>query len=252
MSARKNYEMQSTEVIPATSRADIAEALAPLLRTMPSKGKVQDRMEGYFIALARFSIDDIEAGIRKFLSGEVVGVKTEFVPPPQLAQIVRDAAGIQEARRQQEEISRLYQYKTPNSPVVERHCTKAWARQLIENHVHERGCIWCPAPLGDDQTYGDLYAPDPAWTCARLLNAPPPDSTAEPIHRPLPRYGVHPLLDFSEPRREQEPQPQPQPPQIHDYSQETTIEASPFLLKQLEDKRRSENEFAEQFPAEEG
>lgn len=230
--------MPSTDIKPATSRAEIIEALAPLLRTMPSKGKVQDRMEGYFIALASFSRVEIEAGVRKFLAGECDGVKTEFVPPPpQLAQIVRESAGHQLAKANAETATKLYSYLRPNSKLLAKNITK---NQVVEGRgggIYPPGCIWCPGPLGDNQDFGDLYAPDPAWRGAWPVGEQRPQGQApgEP-DRYLARASLQKLRDFSEPAETYEPEMELiPPPTIHDYSTEPLDPPTPQLLKNLED-----------------
>ncbi|HMF69152.1 MAG TPA: hypothetical protein VK602_16265, partial [Phyllobacterium sp.] len=157
---------------PRASKIDILEVLTPLLRTMPTKGKVQDRMEGYFIALAQFTRADIEAGVRKFLSGQCAGVKSEFVPlPPQLAQIVRDVSGVEEAHRKAEEASTKYHaFAKPQSKLLARGITRDQVREGRGGGIYPPGCIWCPPPLGDggeSRDFGDLYAPDPDWRPSR-------------------------------------------------------------------------------------
>lgn len=231
--------MPTSSPQPAASKADIVEALAPLLRTMPSKGKVQDRMEGYFIALGGFMRTEIEAGVRKFLSGECAGVKSEFVPlPPQLAKIVREAAGVQEAVARAEQGKTEYSFRRPRSKIIARNITKDQVREGRSRNVYPAGCIWCPGPQGNAE-YGDLYSPDPDWDFARPVNAPEPEPTEPRQYRQPPNYAVQQLLDVTEPQRDEPEMEIIPPPKIHDYSQEP-VEATPSLLKNLDDHAKSD------------
>lgn len=68
-------------------------------------------------------------------------------------------------------MEQFYSYKPPRSAILERSCTKDWARQLIRQKVHPRGCIWCPGEAGErNQHLGDLYAPDPEWEGTQSLS----------------------------------------------------------------------------------
>lgn len=114
---------------------------------------------GYVGALQGFTIEAIADGIRRFLRGDVEGVSPKFCPhPPELARIVRE--GIRQPTRQ---TGKLYGYRAPRSRILEKRCTKDWARRLVEQGVHPRGSIWCPGPIDDRPDIGDLYAPDDTW-----------------------------------------------------------------------------------------
>lgn len=246
--------MPTSEIIQPISKTDIFEALTPLLKSMPTKGKVQDRMEGYFLALASFTKAEIVAGIRKFMSGECVGIKTEFVPPPpQLAQIVREAAGIQQAiARSEDQSQTLYGYRRPRSPVIARNVTRNQVTEGRSGGIFPAGCIWCPGPYGENQDFGDLYDPDPDWQQAKPINPRDDEVTYSGQVRQPPVFGVKPFRNFVEPKEGDGQQlPLLTPPTIHDYSNET-IEVSDYLLKQLDQKKQADAEFNQQFPDEEG
>lgn len=232
------------------TRLEIFEAITPLLRTMPSKGKVQDRMEGYYLALGGFPRSDIEAGVRKFLSGECVGVKTEFVPPPpQLAQIIREAANIEKQQAEAEAPKpKVYAYNRPNSNVIARNITKDQVREGRGGGLFPPGCIWCPNPYGDDQTWGDLYGPDPSWRGAWPVGEQrPAGQVAFEPDRYLARASLKKMRDFTEPSQTYEPEAELiPPPQIHDYSKEPLEPASPELLRSLEQKQQLEDLKAEE------
>lgn len=122
---------------------------------------------GYIQALQGFPVENIAYGIQKFLRGECEDVNPKFCPhPPELAAIVRGTIKAGPAFRTE---GSLYGFKQPKSKIIERKCTKEWARQLVQQGVHPRGSIWLPGPLssGDGERgrpeIGDLYGPDPDW-----------------------------------------------------------------------------------------
>lgn len=117
---------------------------------------------GYLSALEGFSVDAIVNGIRRFLRGEVDGVSPKFCPhPPELARIIRDSMPNTDRPRIK---GKLYGYRPPRSRIIEKRCTRDWARRLVETGVHPRGSIWCPGSIDDERPdIGDLYAPDAEW-----------------------------------------------------------------------------------------
>lgn len=116
---------------------------------------------GYMQALQGFPISAIAYGIQRFLRGECDGVKPKYCPlPPELAGIVR------ETLRQQKPSAptgKIHGYHVPKSKIVERGCTKDFARQLVRNGRAPKGSIWCPGMFGENPVKGDLYGPDPDW-----------------------------------------------------------------------------------------
>jgi len=121
----------------------------------------------YIGALQGFPIDAISAGIRKFLRGECEDVSKKFCPhPPELASIVRDC----QPNKSELPTGKLYGCIAPRSEILERKCTKEWARQLIRQGVHPRGSIWYPGDITDHPEIGTLYAPDDSWREAWPLN----------------------------------------------------------------------------------
>lgn len=72
----------------------MAEALQVLFDSMRFPPGVDEKRAifGYMTALSGFTVEAIEAGIRKFLRGECEGVNPKYCPhPPELAHIVRTA-----------------------------------------------------------------------------------------------------------------------------------------------------------------
>jgi len=224
--------MPNTE--PAASKADIFDVMEPLMRTMPSKGKVDDRMEGYFIALAGFTRKEIERGVRRFMSGSYEGVRSEFVPPPpQMAQIVRGTAERDHVAKPGS-LPKFSGFNPPVANILERRITKQDARQLVDDGVHPKGSIWCPGPLGEnDHHLGDLYGPDPAWEPAHYLGE---GARRSPFEVRLARGRQafdHQAATARKPKVQAEPEAPPEPT-IHDYSQETEIEITPEMQRWLE------------------
>lgn len=87
------HQAEPTTSTPATS-AQAAEALQVLFDSMRFPPGVDEKRAifGYMTALNGFSVEAIEAGIRKFLRGECEGVNPKYCPhPPELAFIVRTA-----------------------------------------------------------------------------------------------------------------------------------------------------------------
>jgi len=116
---------------------------------------------GYMQALQGLPVEAIAHGIRRFLRGECKDISNKFCPhPPELAAIVRGAI---EPEPKFHVEGRLYGYHPPRSKVVERKCTKDWARQLVHQGIHPRGSIWCPGEITGKPEIGDLFGPDPWW-----------------------------------------------------------------------------------------
>lgn len=152
---------QPQQSTPATTE-QIAAALQILFNSMrfPPGVDAEKAVFGYVSALQGFPVEAIAHGIRKFLRGEAEGVSPKFCPhPPELAAIVRSEL----PRQKTMPTGRLYRYRAPKSAVLERRCTKDWARQLVNQGVHPRGSIWCPGPVSDKPEIGDLFAPDENW-----------------------------------------------------------------------------------------
>jgi hypothetical protein len=117
---------------------------------------------GYINALNGLPAEAIENGIRRFLRGECDEVSRKFCPhPPELAAICRDS--MPTPRTATFGTGKLYGYYPPNSDIVERSCTKEYARSLVDRGFRQRGCIWCPGGINDRPDIGDLYGPDPDW-----------------------------------------------------------------------------------------
>lgn len=82
----------------------MAEALQVLFDSMRFPPGVDEKRAifGYMTALNGFTVDAIEAGIRKFLRGECEGVNPKYCPhPPELAGIIRNAVVPSRAVQQQ-------------------------------------------------------------------------------------------------------------------------------------------------------
>ena len=95
-----------------------------------------------------------------------------------------------------------------------------------------------------------LFGPVPSWGAARLINSPPAMSGAacQPV-RYFSNFAARQMRDFSEPSQTYTPEAELlPPPTIHDYSKETTVDASPHLLKSLEEKRQMEDLILEKGP----
>lgn len=161
----------NTQVQPSTAATNeqIGAALQILFNSMrfPPGVDAAKAIFGYMQALEGMPIEAITEGIRKFLRGECEGVNPKFCPhPPELSAIVR---GTMSSRPRLEAEGKVYGYHPPKTNIIERRCTKDWARQLVNQGVHPRGSIWCPGALssGDGERgkpeIGDLYAPDPEW-----------------------------------------------------------------------------------------
>lgn len=115
---------------------------------------------GYGNALSGFTAEAIGAGIRRFLRGEVEGVSMKFCPhPPELAAIVRTTVFNKPDKPQ----GRWFGFHPPISKILEKRVTKEYARRLVDNGVHPRGCIWIPGSANDKPEIGELFAPDPDW-----------------------------------------------------------------------------------------
>lgn len=160
--------MMHTQVQPSTaaSTEQIAAALQILFNSMrfPPGVDQAKAIFGYIQALQGFPVENIAYGIQRFLRGECEGVNPKFCPhPPELAAIVR--ATIEPTPKFHAE-GRLYGYHPPRSKVIERKCTKDWARQLVHQGVHPRGSIWCPGSITDKPEIGSLFGPDPEWRSA--------------------------------------------------------------------------------------
>lgn len=152
----------------AATNEQIGAALQVLFNSMPFPRGVdpEKAVIGYLNALQGFPVEAIAYGIRRFLRGECEGVNPRFCPhPPELAGIIRDTLGSKPSLP----TGKLYGYRQPKSAVLERRCTKEWARQLVNQGVHPRGSIWCPGSLNDKPEIGDLFGPDDDWKPARPL-----------------------------------------------------------------------------------
>ena len=182
----------------AASKAEMTAPLGALFRAMPpARGtKSADRIEGYLTALAGFSLEEIEAGIAKFLRGEVKQLSQKYCPhPPELAGVIREIAEGQAATVAKATAKKLYGYRKPNSAILETNITKDRAWQLIDNGVHPRGSIWCPGEFGTaDAAFGDLFAPDPDWQPAKPINAPAATPEAFSPASPVAKERIQELL----------------------------------------------------------
>jgi hypothetical protein len=123
---------------------------------------------GYMHALQGFPVEAIAYGIQRFLRGECEGINPRFCPhPPELANIVR---GTLADRPRFVGNGTIYRYRMPKSQMLERNCSKDWARGLVRQGVHPHGSIWVPGTIGEKPEIGDLYGPDPDWENAVPLN----------------------------------------------------------------------------------
>jgi hypothetical protein len=136
----------------------------------------------------------------------------------------------------------LSAYRPPRSAVLERRCTKDFARQLVANRVHPRGSIWCPGGVNDHPEYGDLYGPDPDWKPPVSLDGPAEAQAAfvedksgakQRVQRLLAETG-HRIWRDGRLAEAKAPEPlEPPPPRtVPDYSQDK-IEIGAALKKQL-------------------
>lgn len=236
---------------PRASKAELAQPLGALFRAMPqARGtRAADRLDGYMTALSGFTLDEVEAGIAKFLRGEIDGISQKYCPhPPELAAIVRKVSA--DTVEPSAPKARLWRYRRPKSGILERNITKAWALHLVDNRIHPRRSIWCPGPINDNPDYGDLFAPDDDWKPAAPLDSPPPQTTAPFVEaNPAARARVQELLrktghhvwqngQIVDPK----PAPPPEPRKVPDYSGDK-IEITEELAAQL--KARADQNFSE-------
>jgi hypothetical protein len=233
---------------PATS-IEISTAVGVLFRQMrlPKGVSSEERTEGYVTALEGMPLSAIEGAIAKFLRDEVPGFeKNEYCPrPPTLARVARDVA---KAAIPPKERPKAYGYHQPASAVVERHITKAWAWQLIENGVHPRGSIWCPGSANEHPEYGDLYAPDDQWSKPKLLVASKPEDTPD-YDRPQPPddaakarivdliAGAGFGMTSRRLKRGQDARAEAPARKVPDYSKDKVV-ISPILQTQLDERTR--------------
>ena len=162
----RNTQVQASM---AASNEQIGAALQILFNSMPFPRGVdpEKAIIAYVNALQGYPVEAIAHGIRKFLRGECEGVSQKFCPhPPELAAIVRGTIPDRPSFRPE---GVLYGYKPPKSKIIEKRCTKEWARRLVDEKVHPRGSIWCPGAIGDKPEIGDLYGPDDQWQNAQPL-----------------------------------------------------------------------------------
>jgi len=124
------------------------------------------------MALDGFPLNAIELAIKRILRGEC-DVNKRFCPTaPELASIVRESVDFLKPRKALPDgtAPNIYRYRVPKSKVIERNCTKQWARDLVKNGVHPKGSIWCPGGK-ERPDIGNLYGPDEAWNRPVLVTA---------------------------------------------------------------------------------
>lgn len=245
---------------------EITIAVSVLFRQLrkPPGIKAEDRTEGYIMALTGFPLWAIEAAVARVLRREVPSIKNpDFCPlPPVLAEIVRDVAPNAGPPRAGQEAAKpakkLFGYKPPNSKIIEAHCTRDWARQLVDQGVHPRGSIWCPGGLNERPDIGDLYGPDPDWTPA--VPWPPISDVTHPVEAEL-SVNRTPMFATDWVRKMRTaglpvyvaalPPPPPAPRQIPDYSQDK-VEVSEPLQRSMDQRKAMDEAARAAYPPREG